>query len=268
MGNIIALGQHIVKSYELVDRTENSDVYALDAAYTTQSSIRTLWHCRLAHLYQGAVITLAGFGSIGIQAMLSHNTERYILCLQGKMKWLPFRAGTRCRTRPPQLIQFDMFGPTRTGSINGSYYSLVITDDYTKKWDAECMSQKNQLMYRSQQWKARSERHFHSRGGYLLKAIPRTQGGEWASRAFKKGLWRGGDSFHVYCPVYVTARYCIRRFDSDDRLQGKYNNAGKTHTKILLGKGHNHGHVLLRPITKVQYFKWNSSNPKLAVVQH
>jgi len=35
-------------------------------------------------------------------------------------------------TRPVELLQMDLFGPSRTMSLGGNYYGLVIVDDFSK----------------------------------------------------------------------------------------------------------------------------------------
>jgi len=35
-------------------------------------------------------------------------------------------------TRPLELLHMDLFGPSRTKSLGGNYYGLVIVDDYSR----------------------------------------------------------------------------------------------------------------------------------------
>lgn len=63
--------QQIGKSCELVHVSDNPDVYTSDvstsgAVYTNKSSTAVLWHQRLTHLNEDAVVTLAHSGTIGI----------------------------------------------------------------------------------------------------------------------------------------------------------------------------------------------------------
>jgi len=34
-------------------------------------------------------------------------------------------------SRPLELLHMDLFGPSRTMSLGGNYYSLVVVDDYS-----------------------------------------------------------------------------------------------------------------------------------------
>lgn len=189
-GNIVAAGPQIVEFYKLVDGSDNSKAYTSDAlatVYVTKSSTTALWHRHLAHLHPGAVITLAHSSTIGIPVMLNHN--RYVQCLpclQSEMKRLPFWAENRHTTRPLQLLHIDRFGQPLTEFISRSYCCLLITDDFVKKRDAKCISQKNKLMQRFQQWKAPAKEHLHGYGGQLVEAVCWYQRGEGASKAFEK----------------------------------------------------------------------------------
>lgn len=76
MHNIVTTGQLINETYELVNGVDISDVYRSETIYATQSKTMILWHRRLAHLHQDAVVTLASSGSIGILATLSHDSPK------------------------------------------------------------------------------------------------------------------------------------------------------------------------------------------------
>lgn len=56
-GNIVTTGQQIRKSYELVNETNNSDIYTSDVSASddvnnTKSNTAALWHRRLAYLHR------------------------------------------------------------------------------------------------------------------------------------------------------------------------------------------------------------------------
>lgn len=185
MDNIVVTEQQIGKLYELIYMGDNSDVYTSDAVFTTRSSTTVLWPKRLAHIYQRAVVGMSG--SVGIPATLSHDTHKQCIpCLLDKMEQLLFWAATQRTLSTLKLVHIYMFARTRNGPINGSYYCLVITNDFTKKRDAECLSQKNQLMQRFQQWKTQAEKHFDSHDGYLLEVLRRDQRGEGASKTLER----------------------------------------------------------------------------------
>jgi len=54
-------------------------------------------------------------------------------CQKGKQSRVSFKAKNMISTsRPLELLHLDLFGPSRTISIGGNYYALVIVDDYSR----------------------------------------------------------------------------------------------------------------------------------------
>ena len=54
-------------------------------------------------------------------------------CQLGKQTRNPFKSKYIISTsRPLKLLHIDLFGPTRTTSLGGKKYGLVIVDDYSR----------------------------------------------------------------------------------------------------------------------------------------
>ena len=54
-------------------------------------------------------------------------------CQMGKQTKSSFKPKEDISTkRPLELLHIDLFGPTRTQSLGGKHYGLVIVDDYTR----------------------------------------------------------------------------------------------------------------------------------------
>ena len=52
-------------------------------------------------------------------------------CQKGKQTKISFQPKNIVSTsRPLQLLHMDLFGPSRTMSLGGNYYGLVIVDDF------------------------------------------------------------------------------------------------------------------------------------------
>ena len=52
---------------------------------------------------------------------------------KGKKSKVPFKNKNMISTsRPLELLHLDLFGPSRTMSIGGNYYALVIVNDYSR----------------------------------------------------------------------------------------------------------------------------------------
>jgi len=54
-------------------------------------------------------------------------------CQKGKQTKNTFKPLNVVSTsRPLELLHMDLFGPSRTMSLGGNYYDLVIVDDYSR----------------------------------------------------------------------------------------------------------------------------------------
>jgi len=70
---------------------------------------------------------------IGLPNMLYQNDLLCETCQKEKQVKQNFQSRNIVITsRPLELLHIDLFGPTRTTSINGKKYRLVIVDDYIR----------------------------------------------------------------------------------------------------------------------------------------
>jgi len=54
-------------------------------------------------------------------------------CQKGKQSRVSFKSKNMISTsRPLELLHLELFGPSRTMSIGGNYYALVIVNDYSR----------------------------------------------------------------------------------------------------------------------------------------
>jgi len=54
-------------------------------------------------------------------------------CQKGKQTKVSFKPKKYISTeRPLELLRMDLFGPSRTMSLGGNYYALVIVDDFSR----------------------------------------------------------------------------------------------------------------------------------------
>jgi hypothetical protein len=67
------------------------------------------------------------------------------VCQKGKQVKVSFKSKNVISTsRPLQLLHMDLFGPSRTMSLGGSYYALVIVDDFSRFTWTIFLSHKNE----------------------------------------------------------------------------------------------------------------------------
>jgi len=53
-------------------------------------------------------------------------------CQKGKQVKDSFQSKNVSTSKPLELLHIDLFGPSRTMGLGGTYYGLVIVDDYSR----------------------------------------------------------------------------------------------------------------------------------------
>ena len=70
---------------------------------------------------------------IGIPKIKFYKDGLCAACQKGKQVKSSFQnKNVVSTTRPLELLHMDLFGPSRTMSLGGNYYGLVIVDDYSR----------------------------------------------------------------------------------------------------------------------------------------
>jgi len=70
---------------------------------------------------------------IGLPKLKFERNKLCGACQMGKQTKSSFKPiNVVSTTRPLELLHMDLFGPSRTMSLGGSYYGLVIVDDYSR----------------------------------------------------------------------------------------------------------------------------------------
>ncbi|GKE41083.1 putative ribonuclease H-like domain-containing protein, partial [Tanacetum coccineum] len=95
----------------------------------------TKWHRRMAYVNFKNMNKLAKHGLVnGLPSKLFTNEHNCVACNKGKQHKASYKAITAVSTiyAPLQLLHMDLFGPTSIRSIDHKYYSLVVTDDFSR----------------------------------------------------------------------------------------------------------------------------------------
>ncbi|GJV28184.1 putative ribonuclease H-like domain-containing protein [Tanacetum coccineum] len=119
--------------FNLSDFQPERDVTCLLAKASLAES--TKWHRRMAHVNFKNMNKLAKHGLVnGLPSKLFINEHNYFACNKGKQHKASYKAITAVSTisTPLQLLHMDLFGPTSIRSIDHKYYSLVVTDDFSR----------------------------------------------------------------------------------------------------------------------------------------
>jgi len=93
-----------------------------------------LWHRRLAHIHMHHLNRIASKDLvIGLPKLKFERNKLCEACQMGKQTKSSFKPiNVVSTTRPLELLHMDLFDPSRTISLGGNYYGLVIIDDYSR----------------------------------------------------------------------------------------------------------------------------------------
>nr|GEU96574.1 putative ribonuclease H-like domain-containing protein [Tanacetum cinerariifolium] len=96
----------------------------------------TKWHRRMVHVNFKTINKLAKHGLVeGLPLNLFTNEHNCVAYNKGKQHKASYKAISAVRTisKPLQLLHMDLFGHTSIRSIDHEYYSLVVTDDFSRE---------------------------------------------------------------------------------------------------------------------------------------
>ena len=93
-----------------------------------------LWHKRLGHASCNLIDKLIKKELVISVPHISFDEDKiYNACQLGKQTRKSFKSKKVVSTsRPLELLYLDLFGPTRTTSLGGSKYGLVVIDDFSR----------------------------------------------------------------------------------------------------------------------------------------
>nr|GEW00479.1 ribonuclease H-like domain-containing protein [Tanacetum cinerariifolium] len=95
----------------------------------------TKWHRRMAHVNFKTINKLAKNGLVeGLPLKLFTHENNCVACNKGKQHKASYKviSAVRIISEPLKLLHIDLFGPTSIKSIDHKYYSLVVTDDFSR----------------------------------------------------------------------------------------------------------------------------------------
>nr|GEZ15358.1 putative ribonuclease H-like domain-containing protein [Tanacetum cinerariifolium] len=110
----------------------------------------TKWHRRMAHVNFKTINKLAKLRLVeGLPLKFFTNDHNCVACNKGKKHKASYKVVSTVRTisEPLQLLHMDLFGPTSIRSIDHKYYSLVITDDFSRFYWAFFLGTKDETFY-------------------------------------------------------------------------------------------------------------------------
>ncbi|GJR90950.1 putative ribonuclease H-like domain-containing protein [Tanacetum coccineum] len=125
--------EHDLYTFHISDLQPEQKVTCLVAKASLDESTR--WHRRMAHVNFKTINKLAKEGLVdGLPPKVFTNEHNCVACNKGKQHKASYKhiSAVRLITESLQLLHMDLFGPTNIRSIDQKYYSLVVTDDFSR----------------------------------------------------------------------------------------------------------------------------------------
>nr|GEZ91063.1 putative ribonuclease H-like domain-containing protein [Tanacetum cinerariifolium] len=140
--------RHDLYTFNLSDIQPEQHINCLLAKASLEES--TKWHRRMSHVNFKTINKLAKHGLVdGLPLKLFTNEHNCVACNKGKQHKASYKAISTVRIifKPLQLLHMDLFGPTSIKSIDHKYYSLVVTDDFSRFCWAFFLGTKDETFY-------------------------------------------------------------------------------------------------------------------------
>ena len=180
--NIRVLDADVIQTGERV-----KDLYVLlaSSSYVEKMSCNdnvSVWHARLGHVNMEKLKVMVQKKLVNGLPNLANFNQKEICegCQFGKSHRLPFdKSIIRSRT-PLECIHGDLFGPTRTPSLSGFRFMLILVDDFTRFTWVYFVKQKSDVLSRFQEFKEMVE----GETGMKIRRLRTDNGGEFTSDDF------------------------------------------------------------------------------------
>jgi hypothetical protein len=105
-------------------------------------------------------------------------------CQHGKQSRVSFKTKEYTTSKPLELVHTDLCGPTRTKSLQGEKYFMLLIDDYTRMTWVSFLRNKSEAFEKFKSFKALVENEIDLK----IKCLRSDNGGEFTSNEFEEFL--------------------------------------------------------------------------------
>ena len=92
-----------------------------------------LWHRRMGHLNFDNLVKISKKEAIrDLPKIVKPLKSVCRHCQHGKQTRASFKTKKHMTSHPLKIVHTDLCGPTRTKSLQGEYYFMLLVDDYTR----------------------------------------------------------------------------------------------------------------------------------------
>jgi len=157
-----------------------------------------LWHKRLAHIHMHHLNRIASKDLvIGLPKFKFERNKLCEACQKGKQTKSSFKPiNVVSTTRPLELLHMDLFGPSRTKSLGGNYYGLLIVDDYSRFTWTLFIATKDNAYFAFKKF----AKVIQNEKGCRISTIKSNHGGEFQNERFDKFCEKQGIKHNFSVP--------------------------------------------------------------------
>jgi len=157
-----------------------------------------LWHKRLARIHTNHLNKLKSKDLVsGLPNIKFQNNRLCDACVKGKQIRTSFKTKDVVSTNKAlDILHMDLFGPSRTASLAGNYYALVIVDDFSRYTWTLFLASKNDA-YKAFKKLAKV---LHNENENSIKQIRSDHGGEFQNAKFDRFYEKHGITHSYFAP--------------------------------------------------------------------
>lgn len=162
-----------------------NNLYELSAltVSTEQGTDTKLWHERFGHLSIAVLKEMQKSGMVAHMPPISDLQHVCEACLMGKQHRSAFPQESQNRAQSPlELVHSDLCGKMSTSALGGSFYFLLLVDDFSRKMWVYFIREKSEAFGKFKLWQNLVE----NETGKKVKKLRTDRGGEFTSDEFNK----------------------------------------------------------------------------------
>jgi len=179
-GKVLFTSKRVNNIY-LLDIMNN---YSENECLLSKSDESWLWHKKLAHIHTNHLNKLKYKDLVsGLPNIKFQDNRLCDACVKGKQTRTSFKTKDMISSNKAlDVLHMDFFGPSRTASLAGNFYALVIVDDFSRyTWTLFLVSKNDAYKAFKNMGKV-----LHNENGYCIKSIRSGHMGEFQNAKFDK----------------------------------------------------------------------------------
>jgi hypothetical protein len=172
----------------------SSNIYVLseignEKCYLGKEDESWLWNKRMGHIHFDNLVKVSKREAVREMPHITKPTNTLCKhCQQGKQTKTRFKSKEYSMTRPLEIVQNDLVGPTTTKGLKGEKYFMLLVDDYTRMTIVCFLRNKLEAFENFKVYKEMVENQMDSK----IKCLRSDNGGEFTSKEFMDYCSRHG----------------------------------------------------------------------------